>query len=45
MDIHLLLHLIMDKIIGVFEHHTKSLNPEKIKYLIGKLIDGTITHE
>ncbi|WP_223790722.1 DUF1786 domain-containing protein [Methanobacterium spitsbergense] len=32
------------KIIGVFEHHTKSLDPEKIKYLIEKLIDGTITH-
>ena len=22
---------------GVFEHHTRSLDPEKIKYLIGKL--------
>jgi uncharacterized protein (DUF1786 family) len=33
------------KIIGVFEHHTKSMDPEKIRYLIGKLIDGTITHK
>ncbi len=32
-------------IVGVFEHHTHSLNPQKIKYLIGKLADGTITHE
>jgi len=32
------------KIVGVFEHHTHSLDPEKIKYLIGKLADGTITH-
>jgi len=33
------------KILGVFEHHTRSLDPEKIKYLIGKLADGTITHK
>ena len=32
-------------IVGVFEHHTRSLNPEKIKSLIGKLADGTITHK
>jgi uncharacterized protein (DUF1786 family) len=33
------------KIIGVFEHHTNSLNPEKIKYLLDRLANGTITHE
>ena len=33
------------KIQGVFEHHTSSLNPEKIEDLIGKLVKGTITHE
>jgi uncharacterized protein (DUF1786 family) len=33
------------KIIGVFEHHTKSLDPDKIKYLIRKLENGTITHK
>ncbi len=33
------------KIIGVFEHHTRSLDPDKIKYLIGKLKNGTITHK
>ncbi len=33
------------KIIGVFEHHTRSLDPDKIKYLLEKLKDGTITHE
>jgi uncharacterized protein (DUF1786 family) len=34
-----------NKISGVFEHHTRSLTPEKIKKLIGKLENGTITHE
>ena len=33
------------KIIGVFEHHTRSLDPDKIKYLIRKLKNGTITHK
>jgi len=33
------------KIIGVFEHHTNSLDPEKMEKLIGKLINGTITHK
>jgi uncharacterized protein (DUF1786 family) len=34
-----------NKILGVFEHHTRSLNPEKIVNLLGKLENGTITHE
>ena len=33
------------KIIGVFEHHTRSLTTKKLKNLIEKLINGTITHE
>lgn len=33
------------KIQGVFEHHTSSLNPEKIERLIQRLVDGVITHE
>ena len=31
-----------NKILGVFEHHTRSLNPEKIVQLLGKLENGTI---
>jgi uncharacterized protein (DUF1786 family) len=33
------------KIIGVFEHHTRSLDSQKIKKLLCKLKEGTITHE
>ncbi len=33
------------KIIGVFEHHTRSLNPSKITRLVQKLRDGTITNQ
>jgi uncharacterized protein (DUF1786 family) len=32
-------------IVGVFEHHTRSLDPDKIKSLIGKLAEGTITNK
>lgn len=34
-----------NKIVGVFEHHTSSLNSAKITDLIKKLENGTITHE
>jgi uncharacterized protein (DUF1786 family) len=34
-----------NKILGVFEHHTRSLDPEKIVNLLGKLENGTITHD
>lgn len=34
-----------NKILGVFEHHTRSLDPEKIVQLLKKLENGTITHE
>jgi uncharacterized protein (DUF1786 family) len=34
-----------NKILGVFEHHTNALDPEKIVHLLGKLENGTITHE
>ncbi len=34
-----------NKILGVFEHHTRSLNSEKIKKLLRKLENGTITHK
>lgn len=33
------------KIIGVFEHHTRSLDADKINHLLEKLQNGTITHE
>ncbi len=33
------------KIYGVFEHHTRSLTPEKIEKYVNKLSNGTITHE
>jgi uncharacterized protein (DUF1786 family) len=29
---------------GVFEHHTSSLNPQKIELLVDKLVKATITH-
>ncbi len=34
-----------NKILGVFEHHTRALDPEKIVHLLGKLKDGSITNE
>jgi uncharacterized protein (DUF1786 family) len=34
-----------DKIIGVFEHHTRSLDSDKMTKLLEKLRDGTITHQ
>ena len=33
------------RIIGVFEHHTRSLDVDKINHLLEKLQNGTITHE
>lgn len=33
------------KIMGILEHHTSSLTPEKIEIFLQKLVDGTITHE
>lgn len=33
------------KVVGVFEHHTRNMTPDKIKLFINKLADGTITHE
>ncbi|MDI6723838.1 MAG: DUF1786 domain-containing protein [Methanobacterium sp.] len=33
------------EIYGVFEHHTRSLTPEKIEKYVNKLAKGTITHE
>ncbi|BAW32068.1 MAG TPA: DUF1786 family protein [Methanothermobacter sp.] len=32
------------KIMGLMEHHTKMLNPNKIEKLINKLVNGTLTH-
>ncbi|MEM4525765.1 MAG: DUF1786 domain-containing protein [Methanothermobacter sp.] len=32
------------KIMGLMEHHTKMLNPDKIEKLIKKLVNGTLTH-
>jgi len=29
---------------GLMEHHTKMLNPDKIEKLIKKLVNGTLTH-
>ncbi len=34
-----------NKIVGVFEHHTRALDPEKIVHLLRKLQNGTITQE
>lgn len=33
------------KIMGVFEHHTSSLTPEKTEYYLKKLAEATITHQ
>ena len=33
------------KVVGLFEHHTKYLNPEKLKSIVEKLIKGTLTFE
>ncbi|MCK9152371.1 DUF1786 domain-containing protein [Methanobacterium alcaliphilum] len=33
------------KIMGVFEHHTGSLNSEKIERFLNKLVDATLSHE
>jgi uncharacterized protein (DUF1786 family) len=33
------------KVLGFFEHHTKMLTPEKFKYFIDKLIEGSITNK
>jgi uncharacterized protein (DUF1786 family) len=33
------------KIVGVLEHHTSSLTPEKIELFLNKLVEGTLTHE
>ena len=32
-------------IVGVFEHHTRNMTPDKIELFVKKLADGTITHE
>lgn len=33
------------RVSGIFEHHTASLNPEKLKFYIKKLQDGTLTNQ
>ena len=33
------------KICGVFEHHTHLLTPNRIKYYLEELVNGTLTHE
>jgi uncharacterized protein (DUF1786 family) len=33
------------KIVGIMEHHTGSLTPEKIEMFLNKLVNGTLTHE
>ncbi|MBW9222557.1 hypothetical protein KKP97_05880 [Methanothermococcus sp. SCGC AD-155-C09] len=33
-----------NEIKGIFEHHTRLLNPEKLKYIVNKLADGTLTN-
>lgn len=30
---------------GVFEHHTGEITPERLDYLIGRLADGSLTHQ
>ncbi|MGB9978613.1 DUF1786 domain-containing protein [Methanobacterium sp.] len=33
------------KVVGVFEHHTRNMTPDKIELFVNKLADGSITHE
>ena len=33
------------KIVGLFEHHTRNMTPDRIDLFVNKLADGTITHE
>ena len=33
------------KIMGIFEHHTRNMTPDKIELFVKKLADGSITHE
>ena len=30
---------------GLFEHHTARLNTGKLEVLVGKLMDGTLSHQ
>lgn len=34
-----------DKVLGVFEHHTRLLNKEKLQYFINKFINGSLNNE
>jgi len=34
-----------EKIVGLFEHHTSSLNKDKIELYVKKLVNGSLTHE
>jgi uncharacterized protein (DUF1786 family) len=34
-----------EELFGVMEHHTESMNTEKLERLVGRLIAGTITHD
>ena len=34
-----------EELFGVMEHHTESMTTEKLARLVGRLIDGTVTHD
>jgi len=34
-----------DRILGLFEHHTRLMGPEKLAHLVNKLRQGKLTHE
>ena len=34
-----------EELFGVMEHHTEAMTTEKLERLVGRLIEGTITHD
>jgi uncharacterized protein (DUF1786 family) len=38
-------HLVQDRIVGIFEHHTGEIDRSKLEQMLVKLADGTLTNE
>ncbi len=38
-------HLVKEKIVGIFEHHTGEINRPQLEQMLMKLADGTLTNE
>lgn len=38
-------HLVQDRIVGIFEHHTGEIDRSKLEQMLMKLADGTLTNE